>query len=383
MEEFTLVMSTTNETDVADPNAGETSKVELYIVMVILCIFTIVGTAGNGLVIYVYSRKKDKLTSTLFILVLAVTDFMTCLIIVPYTIVMEYMGFIIGDHDLACKVYQFLITCNVPFSAFIMAAIAVDRYLCICHPFLHAMNPFRAKLIVFALLILAFSLGTFTSLAFGVYNHKTFNETYTTVNVTSLGNVTRETTIEVTRVVLNGACAGNTLILSNAILLVYQKVYTSLYAISFVIVVVLYTLIVYSVLIRMRMRQRQKRSVLLKCEMSTNSSPSCLPSETVALNGSNLGKNGHSIKDPKGFKRKASKKDKNVMANLRMAMMLFVVTLVFIVAFLPAFLMALELIPYSLVVFYMYFAYNVANPIIYSFMNRNFRDDLKKIFNCL
>jgi cholecystokinin A receptor/hypocretin (orexin) receptor 2 len=60
--------------------------------------------------------------------------------------------------------------------------------------------------------------------------------------------------------------------------------------------------------------------------------------------------------------------------------MLFVVTVVFIVTFLPAFLMALSIIPYNIIVFYMYFANNVANPVIYSFMNKNFRDDLKTLF---
>ena len=50
--------------------------------------------------------------------------------------------------------------------------------------------------------------------------------------------------------------------------------------------------------------------------------------------------------------------------------MLFVVTVVFVITFLPAFLMVLKLIPYNIIVFYFYFANNVANPFIYSFMNQ-------------
>ena len=50
--------------------------------------------------------------------------------------------------------------------------------------------------------------------------------------------------------------------------------------------------------------------------------------------------------------------------------MLFVVTVVFVITYLPAFLMALKLIPYNVIVFYFYFANNVANPFIYSFMNQ-------------
>ena len=69
------------------------------------------------------------------------------------------------------------------------------------------------------------------------------------------------------------------------------------------------------------------------------------------------------------------------MANLRTAFMLFVVTVAFVVSYSPAFLMALQILTYNMIVFYMYFANNVVNPVIYAFMNKNFRDDLKKLFN--
>jgi len=64
------------------------------------------------------------------------------------------------------------------------------------------------------------------------------------------------------------------------------------------------------------------------------------------------------------------KSEGTLMANLKTAVMLFVVTVVFVITFLPAFLMALRLIPYHIIVFYFYFANNVANPVIYSFMNQ-------------
>ena len=71
--------------------------------------------------------------------------------------------------------------------------------------------------------------------------------------------------------------------------------------------------------------------------------------------------------------------ESTLLANLRTAAMLFVVTIVFIVTFTPGFLMTLELLPTNLFVFYIYFANNVANPFIYSFMNRNFRADLRRL----
>jgi len=85
------------------------------------------------------------------------------------------------------------------------------------------------------------------------------------------------------------------------------------------------------------------------------------------------------LRNSKG-RRASNKRDFNRMANVKTAAMLFVVTVVFIVTYLPAFLMALDIVPYSMVVFYMYFANNVANPVIYSFMNPNFREDTKRLF---
>jgi len=88
------------------------------------------------------------------------------------------------------------------------------------------------------------------------------------------------------------------------------------------------------------------------------------------------------IRRPKGRPKPMSIKEKTLLANIRTAAMLFVVTIVFLVAFLPAWLMGLTLIEYNEVIFYMYFVYHVANPIIYAFMNKSFRDDLAKVIKC-
>ena len=71
--------------------------------------------------------------------------------------------------------------------------------------------------------------------------------------------------------------------------------------------------------------------------------------------------------------------DRMLYANIRTAAMLFVVTVVFLFAFLPAWLMAHHVVPFSEMIFYMYFIYNTANPFIYAFMKKSFRDDLRKI----
>ena len=105
---------------------------------------------------------------------------------------------------------------------------------------------------------------------------------------------------------------------------------------------------------------------------------------TQMNNGHNAEAGDHHEMEPmQARKRKQSKpmslKDKTLYANIRTAAMLFVVTVVFLFAFLPAWLMAHHVMPYNEIIFYMYFIYNTANPFIYAFMNKSFRDDLRKI----
>ena len=117
---------------------------EMIALLVVLSIFTVVGSVGNGLVLFVFSRVRDKTTAQLFILALAAIDLFTCMIIIPLTMFVEYTRYDI-QFDWLCKLYQFLITSKVPLSAFIMVAIAFDRYFCICHPLRKIITTRRTK----------------------------------------------------------------------------------------------------------------------------------------------------------------------------------------------------------------------------------------------
>ncbi|WAR15811.1 hypothetical protein MAR_030405 [Mya arenaria] len=77
-----------------------------------------------------------------------------------------------------------------------------------------------------------------------------------------------------------------------------------------------------------------------------------------------------------------SVREKHRIANIKTAGILFIVTTVFMIAFLPAWLMATKLIPPNMIVFYSYFIYNVANPVIYAFFNQTFQKEMKLVFKC-
>lgn len=552
----------------------------IIVITCMLSMFGVVGTTGNAFVLYVFSRKKDKNTSTVFILALASIDFVTCVFLVPFTIVMEFRYKKINI-DILCKVYQFFITSHMPFSAFIMVAIAFDRYFCICRPWKKFLDIRFAKRILVSLFAFSFTLGLITSLAYGVYHRKITvfrNVTSGNINITSEingpasnspinnslenmywanncslkwkelsledqslftncqlptytgQNKKLKTPIITNDFVFTGFCYPNEVILSRAFRKVYQTFYASLFLIAFIIVFILYALIYKSILARRSKKLHSslsykhsngKKSTLLTCmfsrqqqvpeeidmipcqsnlnnerleckmtgsdtslgpvstatcqtstvgvsnvgtdcqseteqsnrnenckcltrsarnisdeiikEESENCSSTDCPAAKIRITPNDLsppactvnqlnkrskrnlrclrssGKKGGSAKNTNeqtvhslaengtpsqhdGFKVKTynicrkdtrkSVREKHRLANIKTAGILFIVTVVFIVAFLPAWLMATKLIPPNMIVFYSYFIYNVANPVIYAFFNQAFQQEMKTVLKC-
>lgn len=418
------VINVTINTTESDLLEHSESRDLLVAVIGFLSFFSVLGTFGNLLVLYVYVRKRNKLASTVFIITLAGTDFITCVLIIPYTIILEYVNYKI-EIDFLCKLYMFLITSNVPFSAFIMTAIAVDRYLCICHPFTHILNKRMAKLVISILALIAFTLGVITSLNYGVYHinaAQTPNSSASTVYKrfdinTTIGssfisdnsyiagnssdiiittNIDGETTSanSAGTIVYVGVCRPNGILFSLNFTELYQKIYSSFFVIVIVVVIVLYVLIYRFVSVR-RARRRRMRSQSSMYSSYRETAVSYVNTRASLNNGcvktevdmdSIMEDNSERPKVEKSEKteclRRMTIREKGLVANIRTASMLFVVTAVFIIVFLPAWLMAHQVLPYNMLIFYMYFFYNVANPIIYAFMNKAFRRDLKDVIEC-
>lgn len=400
----------------SDKPDEEESRQLVYIAIGLMGVCSIIGIMGNALVLYVFSSFKQKLTSTIFILTLATTDFITCLITIPFTIVAEAVQHRL-EYDLVCKLYNFLMTTTVPFSAFVMVAIAVDRYLCICHPFKHVMTIRRAEYIVGFLCVFAVILGILCSLNYTLVlypndaqnaskpiNSSLFNESIDTSTLTSFvdtSNTTVSVNITEKPIIQQLVCfpVAN-YEKTTSFFNIYQKIYSSFFAICCLIVMVLYAMIYRSVLAR---RRQRFKTVTNSCCWDA------LPSEVEQTEFSTLNnetsfsktqndkeekinkavqKNGNdtSISDrdviikPGGISR--AKLEKMRMANIKTAFMLSIVTLVFIIAFLPSWLVALRVFEMNVVVFYLFFIYHIANPVIYAFMNNAFRTKLKELFTC-
>lgn len=415
--------------------------VQTICIITILCLFSVIGTLGNGLVLYVFTRTTGKLTSTIFILALAGTDFVTCLIIIPFTVITIHVDYYLA-YDSLCKIYQFLITCTVPLSAFIMVAIAVDRYICICHPFAHVMTVKRAKIIVGILTAFAVILGLITALGFSIYEIDKSSED-SKINITSSTspisdgffsrNATSGDWFDISgqesdgvytvkqaserKTYKIGQCKNSPVLFSMKFIAVYQKIYSAFYLCSLLIVLTLYSLI-YSSVTRQRAKRRAQKmagrvkQVNMQCQTDESTMPLTsmanknnrnnvqnnrdiqveMEGETFSTKLSVNQENGAVKSESQPIKRPSvrrqangeqhrDRRDHDRLANIKTAVMLFIVTVVFIIAFLPSWLMAHGWLRFHMVVFYMYFAYNVANPVIYAFMNQMFRENMCRIFS--
>ncbi|CAF3905364.1 unnamed protein product, partial [Rotaria sp. Silwood1] len=73
------------------------------------------------------------------------------------------------------------------------------------------------------------------------------------------------------------------------------------------------------------------------------------------------------------------------LANIRTTLTLFIVTATFILMYLPSIIITLFNIKpneYREVLFLLYYINSACNPIIYSFFNVNFRNDVRRIYEC-
>lgn len=411
---------------------------EIIQITIMLAAFCIMGTIGNTLVIYVYSKQKhSRQTSNVFIMSLAAGDLLASCLSMPLTIIYELSAFHVNI--IFCNFYYFIMPSIQPFSILLMVGIAVDRYLCICHPFLRLMTNSRAKIVVVACAIVAFIEGIFVMLCHGIKDMMHGNvQNYT-------GNNSCDSTLDNEPI-----CDVVETIFKQNFVDLYARFHASCFIGSVVIASFLYILIYITVIKQRALRRKIKSGkiygaingkkpkieIIFSSEENTcrcaevtvvpeeNEHSFDIQQETeithnksyenrVSINQANQIKKPNlfvqlrvktnlkrenksgSCKSNKENKRKPIAQDKcrnssiapplssESIQNIRTAIMLSVVTIVFVLCYAPPMLTIFGLMPQlGGTFYYVYFAFNVSNPVIYCFMNRRFRADCARIFRC-
>nr|ANO39014.1 GCR036 [Schmidtea mediterranea] len=349
--------------------------------LIMLSVICVIGSLGNGLVIIVYTRKHDQLTTTLFINILAITDCFTCITIIPMTIYIEYWEWGISSAFL-CKLYYFFNNCTIPFSAFLISLIAIDRYICICHPFNKFMTLFKSKVSVGLVLTVSVLLGIASTFQVKMIKGIHPNDLTNSYECADISKLTNTTTTE------------------KLFFSIVQKIQLLSYTTCIILVICLYVAIYCKVL-----QTRRKKSILkgiknvkkpsylwesrsnLTNVPDLDENPIKLPDGDTMLSSAKSTPNSKSfLTVPKPEHRRVSLRsicDTQIFQNFRTAAMLSVVALMYIISFLPAFLMINYPQILYIPLFYMYYINNAANPIIYCFMNARFREDIKAIVEAL
>ncbi|XP_049823502.1 somatostatin receptor type 2-like isoform X4 [Aethina tumida] len=137
-----------NTTDFMD-NLGSTFEGYLSIIQIILfCVVCFVGLVGNTLVIYVVIRfSKMQTVSNMYIVNLAIAD--ECFLIgLPFLIATIIRGSWIFGH-IACKAYMISTSINQFTNSIFLCVMSADRYIAECHPIssLRWRTPFISKVV--------------------------------------------------------------------------------------------------------------------------------------------------------------------------------------------------------------------------------------------
>lgn len=112
---------------------AEVAHTLIPVITIVGCL-CFIGVIGNPLVIYFYGFKLKATPSYIFIVALACSDMVVCVVAMPMEIV-DMLKFYTFESSEACKVLRFVNYLASITSCFFLLTIAVDRYRKICRPF--------------------------------------------------------------------------------------------------------------------------------------------------------------------------------------------------------------------------------------------------------
>ena len=112
--------------------------------IVYLCMLMVIGVAGNVLVISVYYFRFNRSTHRCFILVLASSDLFACSVGVPFAIAESFHAYTYTEH-VSCRILRFVLYYTTICSSLTLVLIALERFRKICRPLKRQMSISMAK----------------------------------------------------------------------------------------------------------------------------------------------------------------------------------------------------------------------------------------------
>ncbi|XP_064613371.1 neuromedin-U receptor 2-like [Liolophura sinensis] len=318
----------------------------LYLpVIVYMALLMVVGTTGNLLVCYVFYNKPYRSTSRIFILTLAVLD-LTCCVVGMVVEIVDLRFPYTFDDIVACRLLRFTTFATSIASGTVLVCVAFDRFFKVCRPIRRQLS----GRVIRRMCIGATCLGAFCSwpavLLFGIRAVQTKHLDVVGTDCSTSDNV------------------------SNTFYpIIYYGFLLSLFVVGLVILIVLYTLI--GTRLYHLKKRKPTQGALTPAISSLSVTSGAVTVKTVAVRKPTL----------------TRRFSKALRHTTKTTWMLFVITLVFVLSFLPYLIVMVlrHTIPdfeftrspsEQLIVNFClrsYFINSSVNPIIYALMNRQFR----------
>ncbi|KAL3892221.1 hypothetical protein ACJMK2_004451 [Sinanodonta woodiana] len=352
----------------------ETKNIEklehLIPAFVMVTLFMIVGLPGNLFVIIVYYRKMRRTTSRYFIIVLAALDFINCVVTMPMELAL-LSNFYTFDLPWLCKLIRFITYSTQNSSAIILLGIAVDRFRNICQATKRSFSLKHVKIFCICSVIFATLSSTPSILLYGTN--------------TKILPVVME---------LNLTIHGKTCLIEDkywrsTFIAAFNAYIFCCNAIIFVVISIAYILIGKEMFIRKEFWSYRKKSITeelqREAEPSVNRNKSSLTSLSLKK---------HELETITECHKSETEKTENRISVTKTTCMLFLVTLFYIISFLPFLVIAtfrnlkpdfyerMSVVENSIYNFFLrtYFLNNVINPILYGFLNEQFRRRVVQLF---
>ena len=121
---------------------------------ILVCVLIALGVPGNAIALLVYIMKMKRSTASYFIITLAFSDLINCLISLPVELYL-ITNFWTFDIPWLCKFSRFITAAMNNTSSFVLAAIAVERFRSICLPLKPRISSMCCKMICVSLMTCA------------------------------------------------------------------------------------------------------------------------------------------------------------------------------------------------------------------------------------
>lgn len=158
------VMAASNESYInatTDPTELEQSLDFWVIKIVCYCIILLGSSMGNSLVIYIIaSNARMRTPSNYLIMNLAMCDFVTPMFSIPFDFILEEYNYTWMYGASMCKILWPLTTLSSTSAVLTLAAISLDRYRVIMHPFKSRLTMVKIKCIIVAIYLFSLLMVT-------------------------------------------------------------------------------------------------------------------------------------------------------------------------------------------------------------------------------